>query len=483
MLSVRLKFIRTILGILLLCISGRMFSQAEEMQLPVYDTSGYIPSFYPGALDNNLMIAAAKGYVSEIERLIIKGADINAESDQGATPLIFAVSNNHPAAVESILDFNPYLDKVTKSYETPLLISVKNGNFEITEALIRAGADIDFPDRFGATPLHHASLYGFLNIVDLLLYYNATVDEKTDQGTTPLLASIWAGFTDVADLLIQNGANLEISDNEGFTPFLMASFYGDTILMDLLYKKGANILAINNAKNNALTISILTGNTSVMSYLFRISDKWNNFSEETINPYAVATKYRRKEAVNILEENNIPGHLTYGFDQVAITASERIGFHDLYSGFSIAFKEPYLNFGFIAGCDLKLWDSRLLIKNSENLYYQYKDRGSVAYAGLFKDFALTDYLDKYNLSLSASLMGGYTFGNKLKGTLITPEQKVMIIPSISLKIIKKNLTLSAGFEYIKTGFYKDGPVWFRLGCSYNHFFDKVRTYIKPIKWY
>jgi hypothetical protein len=80
-------------------------------------------------------------------------------------------------------------------------------------------------------------------------------------------------------------------------------------------------------------------------------------------------------------------------------------------------------------------------------------------------------------------MGGYSFGNKLKGTLITPEQKFMIIPSVSLKMIKKNLTLSAGFEYLKTGFYKDGPVWFRLGCSYNYFFDKVRTYIKPIKWY
>ena len=33
------------------------------------------------------MVAASKGYDQEIERLISKGADINAETEEGATPL------------------------------------------------------------------------------------------------------------------------------------------------------------------------------------------------------------------------------------------------------------------------------------------------------------------------------------------------------------------------------------------------------------
>ena len=54
------------------------------------DTSDYIPSFYTGGYSNyNLMIAASKGYASEIDRLIEKGADINAETNEGATPLDF----------------------------------------------------------------------------------------------------------------------------------------------------------------------------------------------------------------------------------------------------------------------------------------------------------------------------------------------------------------------------------------------------------
>jgi hypothetical protein len=111
------------------------------------------------------------------------------------------------------------------------------------------------------------------------------------------------------------------------------------------------------------------------------------------------------------------------------------------------------------------------------------DKGSVAYAGLFKDFALTDRLDRSNLEFSTSLLAGYSFGNKLKGTLITSENKFMVIPSISLKMIKTNFSLSMGLEYIKTGYYHDGPLWLRIGCSYNHFFDKVRIQAKTIKWY
>jgi len=38
------------------------------------------------------MIAASKGYTLEIMRLISNGAEIFSETDQGATPLVFAVS-------------------------------------------------------------------------------------------------------------------------------------------------------------------------------------------------------------------------------------------------------------------------------------------------------------------------------------------------------------------------------------------------------
>ena len=84
----KLKNIRIFCVLSLLLLSSRMFSQNEPVILDYYDTSNYIPSFYKGALDYNLMIAASQGYSLEIERLIKNGADANAISDYFGTPKI-----------------------------------------------------------------------------------------------------------------------------------------------------------------------------------------------------------------------------------------------------------------------------------------------------------------------------------------------------------------------------------------------------------
>ncbi len=489
MRAILIKAIRTIFLISIFTSFGKIYGQENILNTDLakgtaveLDTSGYISDFYPGAVDYNLMIASSKGYTTEIKRLIELGADINAATKEGATPLIFAVANNQTESVKTLLTFNPIIDKVTTNYETPLLLAVKNNNFEIAEILIRAGADVDLPDTRGATPLHYASLYGYLNFVDMLMYYDASVDEKSDDGTTPLLASIWAGNTEVADLLLQNGANPSESDNDGYTPFLMASMYGDTLLMNMLYKKGIDIYASNKANHNALTLSILNNQKEATELLLKLGNQWTSSGKDVVNPYSVASKYRRREVIDLLRKNNIPGQLKYGIDQTSITVSARSSINDFYSGVSFSFKEPFINAGIIAGCDAKLWDTRIMIKDSEHVYYQYFDKGAMAYAGLFKDFELTDFTDRFNYSFSTSLLAGYTFGNKLRGTLIAPENKLKIIPSAAFKMTKMNLTFNLGLEYIRTEYYHNGPLWLRAGCSYNYFFDNVRMKPKVIRW-
>jgi ankyrin repeat protein len=446
------------------------------------DTSDYLPDLYDNYLNYNLMIAASKGYASEIDRLIGMGAEIEAESKEGVSPLIYAVINNQLSAVQTLLKYHPALDKLTASYETPLIIAVKNNNLEISEALIRAGADIDFTDRNGASPLHYASINGYFEVTDLLLYYNATIDQKSDDGTTPLLAAVMAGYANVADLLIQNGADLKARNLKGFSPFLMAAVNGDTLIMDLLYKRGVDIYAANNAHYNALDLAISTNQTESAKYLLKIGNKWADLREHAVDPYVVATKYRRKEMISLLKENNIPGKVDYGIDQAIITLSSRFTFKDYYTGISLAFKEPFLNLGFIMGCDTKFWNTRVLIRDSEHLYHQYLDKGFLVYTGVFKDFMLSENPFKSNFILTTTLLAGYSFGHKLKGTGMTPPSEFKIIPDVTLKWNRRNLSLFLGLEYIKSDFYHIGPVWCRAGFSYNLYFDKVRTQVTPIKW-
>lgn len=481
MLSTRLRNIKILFVVVLILLSGSIYSQMPYST--EVDTSDYIPVIYKGALDYNLMIAASHGYFLEVERLLMKGADVLAETDQGVTALIFAVSNNQAKVTELLIKYGSDPNKRTSHGETPILISVKDQNAEITEALIRAGADIDSTDRYNATPLHYAAAYDYFQITDMLLYYGAPVNKRTVEGSTPLLAAVWAGNADITDLLIQNGANIEIPDNEGFTPFLIAAMNGDSLIMKLLIKNGANIYATNKFSNNALALTIIAGHIDATKFLLKAGNRWTNPQYKAISPYSVAAKYRRKDVIKVLQDNNIPGNIRYDLDEASVSLSTRFSFHDIYEGISISFREPYLNAGFTFGFDTKLWYTRVLQEQTENTFYQYRTKGSFVYGGIFKNYAITDYPFKGNFEISASLSAGYQFGNELKGTLFTPSNKFSVVPAATLLWTKKELSVTFGASYLKTSYYHTGPLWFRLGASYNMFFNNVRTNGKTLKWY
>jgi ankyrin repeat protein len=473
-------FKHSILLALILCLSYNLHAQNEIIAI---DTSEYLPLSVPGALEYNLMLAASKGYYTEAERMILMGAEVDSETSEGVSPLIYAVLNNHNKTVLTLLRLNADVNKTTVRRETPLMIAVKNNNFEIAETLIRYGADVNYQGTYGAASLHFASVYGYLQIADLLLYYDAETDIRTYDGTTPLMAAIWAGYADVTELLIQHGSNMEARDNTGFTPFLIAAQNGDTLIMRILMEKGIDIYEKNSYNWDAMNLTIRSNQKDATKMLINSGNKWSDPERNVISPYSVAIAYRNKEMIDLLKKNNFPVNLKPNIDQMALSMSGKTDFRDFYSGFSIAFKEPFRNIGIVSGLDTKLWYTRVLIKKEENLFYQYYNKSSLFYAGVFKDFPLTDNLLKPNYSIMASISAGYSFGNKLRGTMTVPGNKFKVIPAISIKWTKNHFAMTSGFEFTNTDFYRIGPVWWKFGVQYNFFFNNVRAPLKIIKWY
>ncbi len=476
------KYLQQLLLIFLLSIPAGLISQIVELDTTV---SLHTPLTSAEQLDMNnyLMIAASTGHIPAIQWLLKNGAEINSKTYENVTPLMFAVANNETEAVKTLLQYQPDVNTKTLYSETPLLAAVKNNNLEITEALIRDSADINLSDGFGVTPLHYASIYGYFYIIDMLLYYEANLDIKSNDGTTPLMAAIWSGFADITDLLIQKGSNCEEKDTQGFTPFMLAAQNGDTVIMEMLLKKGVNMYEINNFGYDALDILIRSNQKQAIEYLFRKGYKWESKLTKTINPYSVAEAYSRRDIYEVLKNVHIPDNHRFGFDQVSISASAKLSFHDYFTGINLTLKEPFINGGIIAGCDFKPGYTRILVKANDNFFYQYYDKSSLAYFGIFKDIPLTDYPFKGNWSFTSSIVAAYTFGNKFKGTNIAPENKLKIIPSSGFKWTKNNLSVSGNLEFMKTEFYKVGPLWIRLGFAYTLFFDNNRAPGKEIKWY
>jgi len=458
--------------------NGSLYCQ----EITISDTSDYIHPSVEGALENNLMVAASRGLNSEIERLISKGADIDGESYEGATPLVFAVANNQLSSVKILLSHNPNIDKITSSGETPLIISVKNQNREIAEALIRGGAKIDLADKNGANAVHYAAITGNFEMADMLLYYDADCNKKSIDGTTPLMAAILAGYPHITDLLFQNGANLEARDMAGFTPFLIASQIGDTMVMNLLLKEGVDLYEKNNLNYNALALAIESNNKPVVEFLLEKGDKWTSPDKEGVNPYTVASAFGRKDFIELLEKKNISGRQGLRIDGISITASSRFNMREFFTGLSISLEEPLLNTGFFAGFDLKPTYSKVLVESGENTYYQYYDKSSIVFAGLFKDFTLSEKPSGLRFNISTSLSAGYNFGGEFKGTNLSPENKLRIIPSAGFKLEQNHFAFRTDLEYMNSGFYRIGPLWVRFGISYNYFLSRVRSQVKTIKW-
>ena len=102
--------------------------------------------------------------------------------------------------------------------------------------------------------------------------------------------------------------------------------------------------------------------------------------------------------------------------------------------------------------------TKVLSEHSENTYYQYYDRSSLVYAGIFKDFTLSENPSGLKFVISTSLSTGYSFSSEYRGTNIHPENTFRIIPAAGIKVQKGHLSIRADLEYVNTEFYRIGPI-------------------------
>ena len=87
-----------------------------------------------------LRIAANSGQLAEVERLLSEGADIDARSDNGMTPLILASWRGHTKVVELLLREGADVYAETNTGSTALKLATERGHKEIVRMLQEAGA-------------------------------------------------------------------------------------------------------------------------------------------------------------------------------------------------------------------------------------------------------------------------------------------------------------------------------------------------------
>lgn len=155
-----------------------------------------------------ILDAAKKGDVAAITAALDAGADIN-EMDAFAAPLYHAVNRQHVDAAELLIERGADVNAATKTGGTPLMAAVAKGRLELVKLLLAHGADPN-PTGGKQAPLHVAVKNGCLECVRALVEAGADVNARTGDAVplTPIHLAKFYEYSDISDYLMAHGVVL-----------------------------------------------------------------------------------------------------------------------------------------------------------------------------------------------------------------------------------------------------------------------------------
>lgn len=282
-----------------------------------------------------ILAASRLGLVNVVKMLIDAGANVNTRTDDGPnaiTPLTNAVSADHIAVVEALLDAGAHIAPPELHKYPPVLCAISLDRPAILRLLLQRGGDPRTRSSAGPSALmlaaaskstemikmllefglndddlridlcnaaHENSLtvvHGLLavgadpnardvNNVPLLLWAvamekwelaKALVAAKADvncsaQGTAPLLICASRGFTEFASVLLAANADVEVLESNGATPLVRAAQFGHASIVRTLIAAGANVNHKEHDGATALVLASQNGHLEIVQALLAAS--------------------------------------------------------------------------------------------------------------------------------------------------------------------------------------------------------------------
>ena len=254
-----------------------------------------------------------------VQLLLDRGANVNAASENGETPLYIACSKGLEPIAKKMLECGAKVDG-NSSKKLPLTVACKNKHVSVIRLLLTNGAnpnalqEEDTGYRYRCSlPLHIAADDGNVELVQLLLKHNANVQVGDTRGNTALHHAVENHHSratslpysekvmfsskakSVVDILLEKKADVNIANCSGETPLYKAASRG---LLDVTSKMlqvyGGNPNK-GSADKNPVVAACLQGNVELVDTLLKhgadpnLASKSSDYDSKRSFPLFAAT--------------------------------------------------------------------------------------------------------------------------------------------------------------------------------------------------
>lgn len=266
---------------------------------------------------------------------ILNAAQMSKTIEKSAThlnqELFDAIEKNDIEVVKKLFSApdKPNINSQTKNGWTPLIYAITKGHDEIGEFLINAGADITI-ERKGFQPISYAVYAGRSpHLVQLLIEKESQINKQDADGCTPLFLAVNYEYPRLVELLIKAKADITIRDKDEFTPFEYAAQQDHTDISKIFIDLAKDINAHNEGWT-FLTIAAAYGNLKLVELLINTYkahiDSENGDRETSL---FLAIKKGHIDIAKFLIESGAKSNITTYYDETPLKVAEREGYTEL----------------------------------------------------------------------------------------------------------------------------------------------------------
>lgn len=204
---------------------------------------------------------------AEVARQILKMGKIsNLDRYTAQSTLLCIASRGGSSEIFKILiEFGANPNATTEKGDTPLICAARNGHIECLEYLLDMGVNVNGRGHRGWSALHWAALNGRYEIAATLAAYGAEIDAVTDDGSSSIFLGCLSGHSSLVEDLIKFGSNVRTVDKKGDTPLHAAARQNGSSLKPLL-KAGAEYLR-NHAGQSPIDAALVRGHRRFIDLL------------------------------------------------------------------------------------------------------------------------------------------------------------------------------------------------------------------------